>query len=84
MRSPPAFAAAYGEFGASGASSAHEPDAMLPYTSSVETWTTRRTPWSRHACRSTWTPAVFVATKAGASVIERSTCVSAAKLSTAS
>ena len=30
MRSPPAFAAAYGEFGASGASSVHEPGATLP------------------------------------------------------
>src|SRR2546430_3693378 len=56
MRSPPALAAEYGELGCSGACSVQEPDATLPYTSSVETCTTGPTPASRHACRSTCTP----------------------------
>jgi len=84
MRSPPALAAAYGELGASGASSDHEPRATLPYTSSVETWTTRRTPASRHACSRTWTPTTLAATKSGAPTMDRSTWVSAAKLITMS
>src|SRR4029077_5152200 len=84
MRSAPAFAAEYGELGCNGACSVHEPDATLPYTSSVETCTTGPTPASRHACRSTCTPATLVATNGAAPLIERSTCVSAAKLITAS
>ena len=84
IRSPPAFAAAYGEFGSSRASSAHDPVATLPYTSSVDTCTTRGTPASRHACSSTWVPTTFVVTKSAAPAIDRSTCVSAAKLTTMS
>ena len=77
-------AAEYGEFGSTGAPSAHEPEAMLPYTSSVDTCTTGPTPASRHACSSTCTPATFVATNGAAPLIDRSTWVSAAKLITAS
>jgi monovalent cation/hydrogen antiporter len=47
------FAAEYGEVGSSGASSVHDPDTTLPYTSSVDTWTTRETLASRHACSKT-------------------------------
>ena len=43
-RSEPAFEAAYGEFGASGQSSVHEPCSIEPYTSSVDTCTNRPTP----------------------------------------
>ena len=77
-------AAAYGEFGSSTASSRHDPAARLPYTSSVETWTTRRTPASRQASSSTWTPATLAVTKSEAPAIDRSRWVSAAKLITAS
>ena len=72
-RSPPALAAEYGELGSSAARSVQEPDSTLPYTSSVETWTTGSTPASRHACRSTCTPATLVATNGAAPLIERST-----------
>src|SRR5258708_32594162 len=81
-RSPPAFAAEYGELGSSRAPSAHDPDATLPYTSSVDTCTTRGTPASRHACSSTCTPVTFAAMKSDAPAIDLSTCVSAAKLTT--
>src|SRR5258708_13815231 len=84
IRSPPALAAEYGELGSSRAPSAHDPDATLPYTSSVDTCTTRDTFASRHACSITCTPATFAAMKPDAPAIDPSTCVSAAQLTTTS
>ncbi len=57
---------------------------MVPYTSSVETWTTRGTPASRQACMRVWVPSTLVRTKSAAPSIERSTWLSAAKFTTRS
>ncbi len=82
-RSPPAFAAAYGEFGDNGASSVHEPASIEPYTSSVDTCTSRA-PAARHAAASRCAPTALVSANTSAAVIDRSTWVSAAKLTTTS
>ena len=83
-RSLPAFAAAYGEFGSSGQSSVHEPDPIEPYTSSVDTCTTRSMPARRQASSSAWVPSTLVMTNGAAPATERSTWDSAAKCTTAS
>jgi len=82
--SPPALAAAYGEFGDSGVCSSQEPLSMLPYTSSVEMWTILGVPASRHACIRVWVPSTLVRTNSPAPTMERSTWDSAAKLTTRS
>ena len=83
-RSPAAFATLYGLEGLIGSVSAAEPPpARSPYTSSVETWT-KRAPVRRTSSSSTCVPKNSVRPKSVAPRIERSTCVSAAKLTIAS
>jgi hypothetical protein len=83
-RSAPALAAEYGELGSRMWSSFQEPSGIVPYTSSVETCTTRPT-WCRSAASKTCcAPTKLVVAKSAAPVIDRSTWVSAAKLTTAS
>src|SRR6185312_856779 len=83
-RSPPAFDAAYGLDGRKGSVSTECcPSGMSPYTSSVETWTSR-TPASRAQPSRTYVPWTSVSMNSAAPMIERSTWVSAAKLTTAS
>jgi hypothetical protein len=82
--SPAAFAAAYGLDGWSMSDSCDEPPASRsPYTSSVDTCTSR-CPLSRTCSSSTWTPWKFVCPNSSAERTDRSTCVSAAKLTIAS
>nr|BFE71130.1 hypothetical protein GCM10020092_044310 [Actinoplanes digitatis] len=83
-RSEPAFVAAYGELGDSGDRSVQAPVAIEPYTSSVETCTKRDVPCRRAASSSTWVPTTFVVANSAAPAMERSTCDSAAKCTTAS
>ena len=83
-RSPAAFDAEYGLDGCSGHSSVAEPSATSPYTSSVETCTTLRTPRSSAVCMRRYVPVTSVSRNASGSWIERSTCVSAAKFTIAS
>src|SRR5689334_3272049 len=84
MRSLAAFEAAYGELGNSGQLSVQAPDSIEPYTSSVETCTTRAVPAATHASSSSCVPETFVRTNAAGSVSDLSTCDSAAKCTTAS
>src|SRR3712207_8167899 len=61
---------------------------LFPYTtlfrsSSVDTCTTRGTPTRRQASNSVCVPSTLVTTKSAAPEMDRSTCVSAAKLTTA-
>ena len=83
--SPPAFDAEYGLDARSGASSVHAaaPSGMSPYTSSVDTCT-KRLPWWRAWSSSTCVPSTSVRMNSAGPRIERSTCVSAAKLTIAS
>jgi hypothetical protein len=83
-RSLEAFEAEYGELGWSGSDSVHEPSAIEPYTSSVDTWTNGVTPCRSAASSNTCVPSTLVTTNGVAPAIERSTCDSAAKCTTAS
>ncbi len=83
-RSLDAFEAEYGELGCSGSVSGQEPSAIDPYTSSVDTCTNGATPCRSAASSSTWVPSTLVTTNGVAPAIERSTCDSAAKCTTAS
>ena len=57
---------------------------MVPYSSSVPTWRKRPTPARRAASARVATPTVLVRTASSGSTMERSTWVSAAKLTTTS
>ena len=82
-RSPPAFAALYGLEGRSGSVSAARPPASRsPYTSSVDTWTNRAS-FARAQSSNVIVPRTSVETNSFGPRIERSTCVSAAKLTIA-
>src|SRR3954454_12387903 len=84
MRSEAAFDAEYGELGSSGQFSSHDPDSMDPYTSSVETCTNFVNLVDSAACNRVWVPSTLVSTKSAPPRIDRSTCDSAAKCTTAS
>src|SRR2546422_2344136 len=83
-RSPAALLAEYGLRGAKGSVSADRPRGIWPYTSSVLTWTNRLMPIARAVSRSTAVPTTSVFTNPSGSRMERSTCVSAARLTIAS
>ena len=80
----PALDAEYGEFGSSGSFSSHDPVSIDPYTSSVDTCTNLASLVSSAACSSVWVPSTLVSTKSAPPRIDRSTCDSAAKCTTAS
>jgi hypothetical protein len=82
-RSPPAFEAEYGEDGSIGDASVKVPSSIDPYTSSVEICTCR-TSASRAASSSTKVPKTSVVMNSPGDSIERSTCDSAAKFTSAS
>src|ERR671937_983346 len=83
-RSPPAFEALYGLDGMSVSSSFEdEPGSTSPYTSSVDTCT-YRAPTADACWRRTYVPRTSVSMNSAAPKIERSTWVSAAKLTIAS
>ena len=84
IRSEAALEAEYGELGASGSPSPNEPSSIDPYTSSVDTCSTRPIPASRATRHTMDVPSQLVATKRAGSVSERSTWLSAAKWATAS
>src|SRR3712207_6938164 len=65
-------------------SSVQEPSSIEPYTSSVETCTTRRTECRSDASNTCWAPSTLVSTNPAAPVMERSTWDSAAKFTTTS
>ncbi len=75
--------AAYGEFGSSRWVSGQEPAGIDPYTSSVDTCTKRPTPRRTAASSSVCVPSTLVRTKSPPPAMERSTCDSAAKCTTA-
>ncbi len=83
--SEPALLALYGDEGRMGVSSvnAGSSGSRSPYTSSVDTWTKRRTPFARAASSSVCVPTTLVRTKGPALAMERSTWLSAAKCTTA-
>ncbi|GAB3957950.1 hypothetical protein GCM10027614_74420 [Micromonospora vulcania] len=64
--------------------SSHEPSLIEPYTSSVETCTTRPTPLRAQAARRWCEPITLVSKNGAGSSMDRSTCDSAAKCTTAS
>jgi hypothetical protein len=75
--------AAYGLRGLISSVSVLAPTGTLPYTSSVEIWTKRRRRVARLAASSSaHVPSTSVRMKSPAAMIDRSTCVSAAKCTT--
>src|SRR5436190_11159345 len=93
-RSEPALLAEYGELGAYGVDSLKRPvSPSEPNTSSVETCTSRKAArrealdsrqYRSDSCRTVNVPTTFVLTNAAGPSIDRSTCDSAARWSTAS
>src|SRR5450759_1861601 len=83
-RSPPALDAEYGLEGLMVSLSVKEPESIDPYPSSVETCTMREMPCARTTSSSVCVPRMSVWRNASGSAMERSTWVSAAKLTMAS